>query len=161
MHEDYREAVDRFVHAVTDRLGDRLVSVVLYGSVARGTPKKGSDVDLLVVVEGLPNGVTPRLELLRGPTDEAERVLRETRPEGWISVATRTPEEVHHGGPLFYDMTIDGEREILVDRGGFLASWLDEVRRRMIALGAHRESYLGHPYWVLSRDWPPPHEIDL
>lgn len=42
---------ERFAREAEDRLGDRLLSLTLYGSVARGTEHAGSDVDLLAVVE--------------------------------------------------------------------------------------------------------------
>jgi predicted nucleotidyltransferase len=42
------------VQALRDGFGDQLISVVVYGSHARGTAKPGSDVDLLVVVRELP-----------------------------------------------------------------------------------------------------------
>ncbi len=32
--------------------GDRLKSIILYGSVARGTQEKGSDIDIMVLVDG-------------------------------------------------------------------------------------------------------------
>jgi len=34
--------------------GDNLVSLVLYGSVARGDFRKDSDIDLLIILENLP-----------------------------------------------------------------------------------------------------------
>lgn len=43
------------IESVT-RWGDDLVSVVLFGSHARGDAHPHSDIDLLVVVEGLPQG---------------------------------------------------------------------------------------------------------
>ena len=32
--------------------GDKLKAVILYGSVARGTQKEGSDIDIMVLVDG-------------------------------------------------------------------------------------------------------------
>jgi len=46
--EELRESVDE-----SDELGS-IVGVVLFGSVARGTADRGSDIDLLVVFEGKP-----------------------------------------------------------------------------------------------------------
>ncbi len=49
---EYREAVRGFVSQCTERFGDRLVSVVLYGSYARGDYTPGfSDLDFLVVLK--------------------------------------------------------------------------------------------------------------
>ncbi|MCS7094086.1 MAG: nucleotidyltransferase domain-containing protein [Candidatus Aenigmarchaeota archaeon] len=43
-----------FVEECKKRFGENLVSVVLFGSYARGEQKKTSDLDLLVVVKDLP-----------------------------------------------------------------------------------------------------------
>ena len=64
------EAVARFRAALRERFGDRLRELVLFGSQARGEATEESDVDLLVVVEGL---------------TEAER--REVLDLGWAAGA--------------------------------------------------------------------------
>src|ERR1035437_590065 len=56
------------IHPLLDRLrarcqqhyGDRLISVVVFGSVARGTAGPESDLDMLVVADGLPDGRVAR-----------------------------------------------------------------------------------------------------
>jgi len=50
-YEDYRTFLEAFVQGVRHRLGDRLLAVVLYGSVARGIATPESDIDLLVQFE--------------------------------------------------------------------------------------------------------------
>lgn len=48
-----RRAVDLAVERIKERIGDRLVSVWLYGSRARGEPPgPESDIDLLVITRG-------------------------------------------------------------------------------------------------------------
>ena len=46
-------ALATFHEALRRRFGDRLREVVLFGSQARGTAHEESDVDVLVVVDGL------------------------------------------------------------------------------------------------------------
>jgi predicted nucleotidyltransferase len=48
-----RAALDRFRAALERRFGSRLRELVLFGSHARGDAHEESDVDVLVVVEGL------------------------------------------------------------------------------------------------------------
>jgi predicted nucleotidyltransferase len=161
MHEAYREAVERFVEGARDLLGEDLLSIVLYGSVARGTPREDSDVDLLLVARGLPPGVRPRRRYLEPAEGPADTVLRRVRPHGILSVVSRTPEELAYGGPLFYDMTVPEERQILFDRDDFMASWLEDLRRRMQAAGARRAWTHGHPYWILTPDDDPFRVVDF
>jgi len=53
LSEAERNTVQRFVAMMDDALGDDLRGLWLYGSRARGeTPRKDSDVDLLVIAEG-------------------------------------------------------------------------------------------------------------
>lgn len=56
---------------------DGLVAVVVFGSVARGDFNKWSDIDVLVVADGLPASGRDRLELLM--RDSPPRV----QPVGW------------------------------------------------------------------------------
>lgn len=47
---DFGREVEEFAREAEDRLGDRLVYLVLYGSVSRGEAHDESDVDLFAVV---------------------------------------------------------------------------------------------------------------
>jgi predicted nucleotidyltransferase len=42
--------------------GERLVSLTVFGSVGRGTPRPDSDIDLLLVVKDLPVGRIARVK---------------------------------------------------------------------------------------------------
>ncbi len=46
---DYKPLLDRFVAILHGTLGSNLVSLVLYGSVARGAAGPQSDIDLLLI----------------------------------------------------------------------------------------------------------------
>ncbi|HAZ30357.1 TPA: hypothetical protein DCY65_02155, partial [Candidatus Acetothermia bacterium] len=61
---DIQTVVEPMVQDLRDKFREQLVAVVVYGSHVRGTGKAGSDVDLLVVVRGLPRdwGTIHRLE---------------------------------------------------------------------------------------------------
>jgi len=47
----YRKAVEEFVRRVLERYKDRIESIILFGSVARGEAKENSDIDVLIVVK--------------------------------------------------------------------------------------------------------------
>lgn len=49
LQERYRKAVDEFVRRAKEQYGDRVEKIILFGSVARGEAREGSDIDLLVI----------------------------------------------------------------------------------------------------------------
>lgn len=46
-----REAINAFVHELADRFNERILSVRLFGSRARGDAQSDSDVDIAVIVD--------------------------------------------------------------------------------------------------------------
>ena len=56
-----RKALREYVSALAERIPNRLESVVLFGSKARGRGRSTRDTDVAVVVKG---GRTPRLRML-------------------------------------------------------------------------------------------------
>ncbi len=117
------------VEALSRSLGDRLLAVVLFGSRSRGEAGEGSDWDLLVVVEGLPESPLERhipLKRLLPPGCEA------------VSLLPRTPEEFEdHMPSLYLDIALDGK--ILYDPQGYMAERLSHIRRLIGELGLYRE----------------------
>jgi hypothetical protein len=134
----------------------RLVSLVVFGSVARGTPKVDSDVDLLVVADELPRGRTRRMREFGAVKLMMAPALVRASAQG---VATRlspifkTREEVGAGSPLFFDMTEDAK--ILHDRDDFVKSYLAGLGGRLARLGARRVWRGDSWYWDLKPDYKP------
>jgi uncharacterized protein len=142
--------------------GARLVSLAVFGSRGRGTPKPDSDVDLLVVAEDLPRGRINRVIDFRG----VEKAFRESRMESEgpaksveLSPVFKTPEETNLGSPLFLDMTEDAR--ILFDRDDFLAERLSDFRKRLEALGSRRIWKGSAWYWDLKPDFKPGEVFEL
>ena len=153
-------AFETLLPAVTEACratyGDRLVSLVVFGSVARGTPKADSDIDLLVVADRLPRGRTRRMREF----DAVKQLLAPALSRASLrGVATRlspifkTPEEVRAGSPLFFDMTQDAR--ILHDPDAFMKSALRDLRDRLARLGARRIWKGECWYWDLEPDYQP------
>jgi predicted nucleotidyltransferase len=133
-----------------ESLGQRLVSLVLFGSVARGEARDGSDIDLLVVGEGFPKSLRERRALLLAAWARATAERRLPAIE-W-NLVTKTPEEAQHHSPLYLDMVEDGI--VLVDRDGFFQSILDAMQQRMRELGSRRVALPdGSWYWDLKPDF--------
>jgi hypothetical protein len=136
--------------ACAEVYGKDLVSVVLFGSWARETATPASDVDLVVVSEGLAKGRMARVRQFR----EVEKRIEGARLRVWggayappeLSPLFKTREEARVGSPLFLDMT---DRSILLyDRDAFFSGILDAVRARMRANGTRRVAAKGGYYWL-------------
>ena len=51
MNKMHQQAIRKFTHHVKQLLKDNVVDILVYGSVARGTAKPHSDIDVIVVVK--------------------------------------------------------------------------------------------------------------
>ena len=155
-----------FVRTVVDQVrrtyGERLVSIALFGSVARGTARPDSDLDLFIVVEDLPRGRRARLETFdpveKSLVEETEALAR-SGIEVEISPVLRTPEDLKVASPLLLDLTEDAI--ILQDRGGVLRVALDDLRRRLCRLGSRRIWIGTRWYWDLKPDYKRGEIIEL
>ena len=78
----YLKLVQALSSAVAAFYGERLISLVLYGSAARGCMRTDSDLDFVVVAEDLPRGSVARTEAFDG--------RRDTSPARASSPSTRS-----------------------------------------------------------------------
>lgn len=51
IQEKYQRAVEEFVKKAIKRYKDKIESIILFGSVARGDAKEDSDIDILIIVK--------------------------------------------------------------------------------------------------------------
>jgi predicted nucleotidyltransferase len=73
MTETVRKALSELKERLQSVYGNRLVAIILYGSVARGDYTEGSDVDVAIVLRG---GFFAAKEINR---DKAERFIESAR----------------------------------------------------------------------------------
>lgn len=157
-----RKLADRYATQVQAALGDRLVSIVLFGSVARGDASPSSDIDLLIIAEDLPRGHFARKRLLEDADAAFENVLGASERDGLeprLARIMRTPQEAERVVPLYLDMTEDAV--ILYDRGSFFAGVLERVRASLRRLGARRVRLGKTWYWDLKPDFKPGDIIEI
>src|SRR4030042_7082896 len=64
--EQFEKILQALLETSTRFYGDRLISVVAYGSVGRRAMRPDSDIDLLFVIDPLPKGRLRRVEEFRG-----------------------------------------------------------------------------------------------
>ena len=141
---------------------ERIVSLCVFGSVAAQTMRPDSDIDVLVVCNGLPNGRIARIREFEAVDVLCQESLEQAKRQGVytdFSPIIKTPDEVYLGSPVFLDMT-DTAR-ILVDREDFLKIFLNRFRNRLSELGAMRVEFGGGYYWILKPNLKPGEEIIL
>ncbi|MBO3803307.1 MAG: nucleotidyltransferase domain-containing protein [Candidatus Brockarchaeota archaeon] len=148
--EPHWKVLSDLLQALRRRLGDRLVSLVVYGSVARGEARRDSDIDVLIVAEGLPNGRMRRSRIFEEVEEEVSESVKEAWARGYsvdFSPILKTPEEAAKLSPLYLDMVEDAV--ILYDEGGFFGKVLARLRERLRQLGAKRLRVGNKWYWIL------------
>ena len=127
--------------------GERLVSVVVFGSVGRGTPRPDSDVDVLIVADDLPDGRLRRVAEFRSVEDALAPILAEAASAGChieLSPIFKTRVEVTRGTPLLLDLVDDAR--VLYDREDFMRLTLARLRARLDQLQARR-IWQGNAWW--------------
>jgi len=82
MIENYKVLLNQFTELLQREYCTELISVVLYGSVARGDARKDSDIDIIIVLRDAPVEYYKR-------TERVWRVLIELEQTG-------TPEKTSH-----------------------------------------------------------------
>jgi len=80
----YREAVEEFVRRVLERYKNKIDSIILFGSVARGEAKEDSDIDVLIVVK------KEDFKLRRALIGVAFDILLETEKDIFVKVLSKT-----------------------------------------------------------------------
>lgn len=118
------------VSKLREGLGDDLVSVVLFGSRARGEAHQESDWDILVVVRDLPEKTLERAIYLKR--------LLPAEHRGEVSLLAKTPEEFTSSLPdLYLDIAVDGV--VLYDTDGLMTERLRALRALIRRKGLYRE----------------------
>ena len=80
--------LEEFVGECKKKFKENLVSIVLFGSYARGEFKEESDVDLLVILNELPDSWKERTKLFEGLVDEIWKKYKK-----YIEIIPLTKEE--------------------------------------------------------------------
>jgi len=138
---DRRELIKEILKLLNEFFGEKLISVVVFGSVARGDAKPTSDTDILVVVENLPKRISEKMEIMAKILIKlrSTQVYKELRKKGistWVQFYPLTPEEAKIHRPIYLDMIEDAV--ILVDKNNFMESVLIELKKRLEELKARR-----------------------
>jgi len=150
---DRRRLVTRILELLRSLLGDNLISVVVFGSVARGRADPDSDTDVILVASHMPRSLSERMEILANLlVDFSEtQTCEELNRKGlntWVQFHPLTMEEAELHRPIYLDVVEDGI--IIYDRNDFMKRVMEGFKSKLEALGAKR-IFLedGSWYWDL------------
>jgi len=148
--EPYRSLLSRLLNALLAHFGDNLVSLVVYGSVARVSARRDSDIDLLIVANSLPRGRMERQNIFLKVEKNLEPEINDLWEKGFhvdFSPIILSVEEAQRIRPIYLDMVEDAV--IIYDKDDFFKKVLDRLRRRLEELGAKRVWVGNRWYWIL------------
>ncbi|UCD83524.1 MAG: nucleotidyltransferase domain-containing protein [Deltaproteobacteria bacterium] len=151
-----------YVDALKQTLGNDLIAVVLYGSVARGEATAYSDIDLLVVSDGLPEGRFAKRDLLKPAkalVAEQKDALFQSGIWSNFSELIKTREEARKRSYLYLDLSEDAV--ILFDKDNYFEKLLAELRERLKQMGSARKVFRGYRYWDIKPDFKAGDTVDL
>ncbi|MBC7091480.1 MAG: nucleotidyltransferase domain-containing protein [Nitrososphaeria archaeon] len=154
IEEPYRSLIKDLLNTLFLIFKDDLVSLIVYGSVARGQMRKDSDVDLLIIVENLPTSRFERIAMFNRAEELVEKSLNELLKKGYyvtFSPIIKTTEEAKKISPLYLDMV--DECIIVYDKNSFFKKILERLSIKLMELGAERVWVGRKWYWRLKRDY--------
>ncbi len=153
-HYYYAPVIRKYCEIVRDMLGERLLSIMLFGSIARGDWDKDSDIDILIVAEGWDDKPAwVRIEELRRAKEALEETLEysEALRAGYYPIVQNyamSVEEAKGFNRVYLDAVVDGI--VLYDKDGFLTGVLQSLRKRLEEMGSVRVTLPDKRfYWVL------------
>lgn len=151
----YETLLKKTVHEIRRYFSKNLVSVVLYGSLARGEVRRDSDIDLLIICENLPGERLKRLDIfikVEGELDaETKHIYEKWGFYPYISPILKTIEEAKNLSPLYLDMVTDAR--IIYDKDNFFKNILEKLRMKLAALNARKIKVGKKWYWDLKPDY--------
>jgi hypothetical protein len=144
-------AVDRILCS----LGFDLISLVIFGSVARNKTKKESDIDLLVVADTLPEDYSRRVKLMNSiifskQIESWQKMLWEEKHEfPLFDIIPLLPLEANTTHPFYLDMAEDAV--IVYDRNNFMERKLASLKKEFERLNVRRVNFEEGHFWIMDK----------
>lgn len=143
-----KAVIEEFLRNLKSFFDKNLVSVILFGSIARGDFSENSDIDIIVIAKNFPKDFSKRIDLFI-PIVEKARKKAPNYP--FIQVYPLTMNEALKNRPIYLDLITDAI--ILYDEENFMMNVLNKLFKKLKDLGA-KKIYLedGSWIWVLKPD---------
>jgi predicted nucleotidyltransferase/DNA-binding HxlR family transcriptional regulator len=155
-HAYFAPIIKKYCEILNNYLGERLISIMLFGSIARGDWNKNSDMDILIIADSWNDKpVWNRIEELRKAKKELEESLEylEALRAGYWPIIQNYPlniEEAKKFNRVYLDAIIDGI--ILYDKNNFLTNILESLRKKLEEMGSIRITLPNNKYYWILKD---------
>ncbi|MFZ8858424.1 MAG: nucleotidyltransferase domain-containing protein [Candidatus Caldarchaeales archaeon] len=146
--------MNSLVELVKTEYGDDLVSVAVFGSIARGTAREDSDLNVLIIASRLPRSRRKRVQRFLNIESKLDPVLEKLLDKEYpitVSPVILTADEAREIPPLFLDLTEDAV--ILYDKDNFLKELLTKLKAKLQEIGATRIWIGSRWYWKLKHGY--------
>ncbi len=149
-----RRYISKVFELIKEKFGDKLISFVIYGSVARGQDNPNSDIDILLIIDtklSFSERCSILADILIKLYSEEAKQLIEKGYNPSIEFYPLNVEEAKTFRMIYLDMIHDAI--ILYDKNNFFKSILEKVSRTLSKLGSKRV-WLNEKewYWILKPD---------
>ncbi len=152
-----RNILIRYTAILKECFKEKLLSIAVFGSVARGKAKfPQSDIDVLIVMEGAEKlSFGERFKLLMDAeerfsgTEEFTEFKKKFGNRPNIQEIILAPIELRAHPPILLDLTTD---VIIIYDTGILKEELDKLKKRLEELGAKRVMREDSWFWILKPD---------
>lgn len=154
MNEYTKELLKSAKDLIINKYGKDLVSIAVFGSVARGDFNSESDIDMMIVANS-DESMGKRLNNFQTVLEElsktaAYRSCKEKMMPHKIQPIVLNPDEVKKRPSILLDIVTDAM--ILFDRDDFLRLEIKSMRRRLNETGAKKIERGRKWYWILKPD---------
>ena len=161
-YNTYKNFLKVFVKMLKDKAKDGLVSIALYGSVARGKARAESDIDLLILYDRRKVDLDKVYlkTIIKAKQTKEYKELWENKIYASVSPYIVTVEELKENPLILLDIIDEGI--ILYEKGKRFRELLNKFKQKIRQLGS-RKVYLpdGTYYWELKPDWKPGEVIEI
>ncbi|MCD6101157.1 MAG: nucleotidyltransferase domain-containing protein [Candidatus Marinimicrobia bacterium] len=142
---------EQLSRSLQGELGRNLISLVVFGSTARGTAEKESDIDILLIVENEKEAREKYLEIKL-------KLEKAYSPQFYSIISTEA--KLRDNPYILLDMIDDSV--VLYDPEKRFQNLISHLRKKLKALGAKR-IWIDNDtwYWDLKPDWKPGEVVEV
>ena len=152
-----KQLLNRYLEFMKESFGEGLLSLAIFSSVARGKARfPESDIDILIVMEGLDNlsfgqriKLTMNIEEKLSKTQEFAMFKNAFGTHPNFQEIIFTPDELKAHPPILLDLTTDS---IILYDTGILAEELAKINKRLKELGSKKVKIKDSWFWILKPD---------